>query len=77
MEGVRIRAQVRSGRLVVDEPTDLPDGTEVELILPPSPELPPDEQARLDAAIEAGLDSLHAGRVRPVREYLASRSPPK
>ena len=26
-----VRAHVRNGRLVVDEPTDLPDGTEVEL----------------------------------------------
>jgi len=27
-----IKARVRDGRLVVDEPTDLPDGTEVELL---------------------------------------------
>lgn len=26
-----VRARVKNGRLVVDEPTDLPDGTEVEL----------------------------------------------
>jgi hypothetical protein len=29
---VRARARVRNGRLVVDEPTDLPEGTEVELV---------------------------------------------
>ena len=27
-----IKARIRDGRLVVDEPTDLPDGTEVELL---------------------------------------------
>ena len=29
---MNVRARVRNGRLIVDEPTDLPDGTEVELI---------------------------------------------
>ena len=27
-----VRARVRNGRLIVDEPTDLPEGTEVELV---------------------------------------------
>ena len=27
-----IKARVRAGRLLVDEPTDMPDGTEVELL---------------------------------------------
>ena len=27
-----VRGHVKSGRLVVDEPTDLPEGTEVELV---------------------------------------------
>ena len=29
---VTVRARVRNGRLVVDEPTDLPEGTELELV---------------------------------------------
>ena len=28
-----IRGYVRNGRIVVDEPTDLPEGTEVELVV--------------------------------------------
>ncbi len=28
-----VRALVRDGRLIVDEPTDLPEGTELELIV--------------------------------------------
>jgi hypothetical protein len=31
-----LKARVKAGRLIIDEPTDLPEGTEVEL-LPPDP----------------------------------------
>jgi hypothetical protein len=31
-EMISVRARVRNGRLVVDEPTDLPDGTELDLV---------------------------------------------
>jgi hypothetical protein len=31
-EMISVRARVRNGRLVVDEPTDLPEGTEIELV---------------------------------------------
>ena len=43
-----IKARVHAGRLVVDEPTDLPEGTEVEL-------LPLDPGDWLDAADRAAL----------------------
>ena len=46
-----LKAHVRGGRLVVDEPTDLPDGTEVELVAVDE-ELDPEERARLDAALD-------------------------
>jgi hypothetical protein len=29
---ITVRAHVRNGRLIVDEPTDLPDGTEIDLV---------------------------------------------
>ena len=44
-----VKARVREGRLVVDEPTDLPDGTEIDL-------LPLDPGDWLD---EAGRAALH------------------
>lgn len=31
-EMISVRGRVRNGRLVVDEPTDLPEGAEVELV---------------------------------------------
>lgn len=48
-------ARVQRGRLVVDEPTDLPDGAEVVLEIVDdvlAQELSPEERARLEASIE-------------------------
>jgi hypothetical protein len=48
-----VRARVRNGRLVVDEPTDLPEGTEIELAtLDDEPwDLPAEQLAELKARI--------------------------
>ena len=59
-----LRARVRKGRLVVDEPTDLPEGAEVELTLvDPNEEMTPEEEARLLASLERGIADAQAGRV--------------
>ena len=43
-----LRAHVKNGRLVLDEPTDLPDGADVELVpMQEIDELDPAERARL------------------------------
>ncbi len=43
-----VRARVKNGRLVLDEPTDLPEGTEVELLTADDiDELDPEERAKL------------------------------
>ena len=43
-----VRAHVKNGRLVVDEPTGLPEGTEVELLpVDDVDELDPEERAKL------------------------------
>lgn len=48
-----LRAKVQDGRLILDEPVDLPDGTEVDLVLVESgEELDPEDLARLHRAIE-------------------------
>ncbi len=54
-----VHARVKNGRLIVDEPTDLPDGTE--LVLVPAG----DEQQSRDLTPE-----VHA-RLRPAAERLA------
>jgi hypothetical protein len=55
-----LKAHVKNGRLVLDEPTDLPDGTEVELVLVDA-EFDPGERARLIQAIEDGESDIERG----------------
>lgn len=57
-----LKARVKGGRLVLDEPTDLPEGSEVELVVMDD-ELDPDEQSRLDAALERGRGQAKAGQL--------------
>lgn len=56
-----LKAHVKNGRLVLDDPsTDLPDGTEVELMLVDD-EFDADERARLIQAIEEGAADIERG----------------
>jgi hypothetical protein len=58
------KARVRNGRIVVDEPTDLPEGTEVYLLpIPDSDDLNAEERSALHAAIEEAEKELDAGQV--------------
>jgi hypothetical protein len=58
-----LKARVRGGRLVLDEPTDLPEGTEVELMLANDVEgeMSDEERQALDAEIDAGCDEADEG----------------
>ncbi len=53
-----LKAHVKNGRLVLDEPTDLPEGREVELVVLDDEELAPGEKARLLQAIEDGVEDF-------------------
>lgn len=55
-----LKAVVKNGRLVLDEPTKLPEGTEVEL-LAIEDGLDPDNRARLLQSIEDGYDDIERG----------------
>jgi hypothetical protein len=63
-----LKAQVKNGRLVLDEPTDLPEGEVVELV--PVDEvlasggdyLDNEERERLHASIQRGIADVKAGR---------------
>jgi hypothetical protein len=58
-----LKAQVRGGRLVLDEPTELPEGSEVELVLADDgDELDDDDRARLDASLQRSAEQFRAGR---------------
>lgn len=51
-----LKAQVRHGRLVMDEPTEFPEGTEIELVAVGGwDDLDDEARAKLHAAIDEGL----------------------
>ena len=56
-----LKAHVQNGRLVLDEPTDLPEGTEVELAVIDDGEFEPEERARLIEAIEEAEADIARG----------------
>ena len=74
------KARVRNGRITLDEPTNLPEGTVVELSPrdpyeglddgSPFDHLSPEEKAKLDASIERGIAQAEACLGRPVEEFL-------
>ena len=66
-----IKARVRAGRLLVDEPTDLPDGTEVELLpLDPGDWLDEADRAALHEALRESDADVAAGNLVDAGEVL-------
>jgi hypothetical protein len=73
-----LKAHVRGGRLVLDEPTDLPEGEVIELV--PLDEvlasggdyLDEEERQRLHQSIERGLEDVRAGRTVEAEQVIAA-----
>jgi len=66
-----IKARVHAGRLVLDEPTDLPDGTEVEFLpLDPGDWLDEAGGAALHKALRDSDADVAAGRLVEAEEIL-------
>ncbi len=71
-----LKAHVHNGRLVLDEPTDLPEGDVVELV--PLDEvlanggdyLDDEERAALHRSLERGLEDVKAGRTVDAHEVI-------
>ncbi len=69
-----VKAHVRNGYFVSDEPANLPEGTPVELQLvatDPWSAMDPEERAELEEAIEEGYRDIENGDVVDAREFLA------
>jgi hypothetical protein len=66
-----IKARVANGRIVVDEPTDLPDGDVYLVPVGRADELDDDERAALDASIAEGLADAREGRYEDARVVMA------
>ena len=66
-----LRARVEKGRLVLDEPTTLPDGTVVDLVADDEgDDLTGEERRALHEALSTAWKSAEAGRVRPAAEIV-------
>jgi len=57
-----LRGLVRNGRIVVDEPTDLPEGTELELVRTEEDDLSEEDRAELDLVLLGALQNVRAGK---------------
>ena len=65
------RARVEKGRLVLDEPTTLPEGTVVDLVADDEgDDLTEDERRALHEALSASWKSAESGRVRAASAVL-------
>jgi hypothetical protein len=66
-----LRARVENGRLVLDEPTTLPDGTVVDLVVDDQDDdLVEEERRALHEALSRSWNSVEAGRLKPASEIL-------
>lgn len=66
-----LRAPVEKGRLVLDEPRTLPEGTVVDLVADDEGDDLTDEERRvLHEALAASWKSAEAGRLRPASAIL-------
>jgi hypothetical protein len=66
-----LRARVEKGRLVLDEPTTLPDGTTIDLVADDEgDDLTDAERHALHEALSSSWRSAEAGRLRPASAIL-------
>ncbi len=66
-----LQARVLDGRLVLDEPVDLPDGTEVELVpADDGDDLDDADRARLHASLRRSVEQFDRGQGIPAEEAL-------
>jgi len=71
-----LKAHVRGGRLVLDEPSDLPEGSEVDLMpVGEADALDDEDRARLHASLARSADQFRAGQGIPAAEVLRSLVP--
>jgi hypothetical protein len=66
-----LKAVVKQGRLVMDEPTDLPEGTEVALqVADEGDDLDDAERGRLHESLRRSLSQAKAGQVVDADEVI-------
>lgn len=67
-----LKAHVRNGRLVLDVPTELPEGTTLELVAADGgDQLSEEERSALHDSLSQGWEEAQAGTLVPAGEVLA------
>jgi hypothetical protein len=66
-----LKARVENGRIVLNEPTDLPEGTELYLVPADGGDDLDDDRAALHEAIREGFEDAKAGRTIDADEWEA------
>ena len=64
-----IRAHVQNGKIVPDEPIELPEGAAVEVLLPENEEMTAHERAKLEAEIEASAAEFERGEFEDAHAF--------
>jgi hypothetical protein len=65
-----LKARVVNGRYVIDQPAELPEGAEVELVVIVGDELGAEERAALHGSLDSALDDEDAGRFVDSAQFL-------
>jgi len=68
---LRVRARVHHGRLLVDEPTELPEGAEVVLVAADASDVADDWSPELDAELVRRYREVESGTFETAEEVLA------
>jgi hypothetical protein len=63
-----LKGRVHNGRLLLNEPTELPEGTEVDLL--PLEPVDPSDRGALHHALAASQNDIEAGRLLDAEEVL-------
>lgn len=64
-----VRAHVRNGQLVLDEPVELAEGVDVEVLLPDHDELSMEDRKELEAAVEESAAQFERGEFEDARAF--------
>jgi uncharacterized lipoprotein YbaY len=73
-----LKAHVLNGRIIVDEPADLPDGAELDVYLydAAADAMSPSERAALERALERSIAQADAGELIEADDVLAELQRP-
>jgi len=64
-----IRAHIQDGKVVLDEPIELPEGAAVEVLVPENEEMTAQERADLEAEIEASAAEFETGEYEDAHAF--------